>query len=68
MKLELRAVEYENVIFELYGVAYLLHMLATNMLEQENKAASYSLQLLQKIVRQNAQKLEDFMEKQNIPV
>lgn len=67
MKLELRAVEYENIIFDLNGVAYLLNILAANMLEQENTTAFYALQLLQKIVQQDAQKLEDFMKKQNTP-
>lgn len=67
MKLEMRTAEFENVIYELLGVANLLGILATNEMEQDNMPAAYGLKNLRNIVEQNAIKLQNFMEQQQPP-
>lgn len=62
--MEICAVEYENVIYELDGITYLLNCVSQVMLVDENESMYHALQALCNVICRNTQQLEAFMEKQ----
>lgn len=59
MKLEVSGVAYENIVYELRGVAFLLECVAQTTESNVYDHTYHGLQLLNKIVAENAKKLDE---------
>lgn len=63
MKIDVSIVEYENICFDLLGVAYLLCCVGRVEEDELNNDINYGLETLGNVIRHNVEKLNELKNK-----